>query len=51
MFGRNSAVSFADRIYRLEGAQRLPNRLVVIGQIENISLNGSAFTVSNKRIL
>jgi hypothetical protein len=51
MFGRNSAENFANRIDRLECARSLPNGLMLIEQIENISPDGSLFTVSNKGIL
>jgi hypothetical protein len=51
MFGRISAENFANQIDRLECARRLPNGLMVIDQIENISPERSLFTVSNKGIL
>jgi hypothetical protein len=51
MFGRNSAENFANQIDRLECARSLPHGLMVIDQIENISPEGSPFTVSNKGIL
>jgi hypothetical protein len=51
MFDRNSAENFANQIDRLERARSLPDALRLIGQIENISPEGSPFTVSNKGIL
>jgi hypothetical protein len=48
MFGWNSAENFANQVDRLECARSLPNWLMVIDRIENISPEGSLFTVSNK---
>ena len=51
MLGRDRAENFADQVDRLERACSLPDGLMVIDQIENISPEGNPFTVSDKGIL